>query len=233
MLFAGFPEFYDAAANLLRTTPQRNATAAVLCRDMGDLLHAAEYALTHYFPIDLSAPYLQRSSLGTPYQKWAHFTNDDYASVDVCVRALLRTTYRVWHGSNEARIDHTRGAIKSAWAWFEAVHRQFRSCAISKVSPELLVGAISPDLARRVLADLTEGALDDVPMETSAVVFSSVPLQDRSVLHDFQTEGAHQLLLMNGTLANLRNWVATHFTAADLVANSPGSAADFSFGHAL
>lgn len=230
VLFSGLPEFYVAIAACLRVAPQRNATAAVLCADMGDVLHAAQYALDHYLTVDLSAPYLQRSSLGTPYQKWAHFTNADFANVDACFRALLRTTYRVWHGANETRRIHTRGAIKSAWSWFEVAHRQFRSCAISRESPQLVVCNLVPELSSRALQELDEELRDEVPSIPNAVTFHSLPLDERHVLDDLRAEGARQVRALNGTLTDLRAWVSTHFTSADLVTGPPGNATDFWLG---
>lgn len=52
--------------------------ASVVCMMQRDVINHYRHALTHYLTKDLSAPFLQNSHLGTPYQKWARFTNDDF-----------------------------------------------------------------------------------------------------------------------------------------------------------
>lgn len=62
-----------------------------------DVLNHYRYALTHYFSLTLSEPYLQSSSLGTPYQKWAFFVNKDFDMLSFAVHNLLRYTSRLVH----------------------------------------------------------------------------------------------------------------------------------------
>ena len=52
-----------------------------------DLINHYEYAINHYFDISLDEHYLQNSSLGTPYQKWMKFNNDQFR--DVHEKAIL------------------------------------------------------------------------------------------------------------------------------------------------
>ena len=60
-----------------------------------DVINHYRYASTHYFPISLSEPYLQNSSIGTPYEKWAKFTNDDFDLLDFACLNLMRYTSRL------------------------------------------------------------------------------------------------------------------------------------------
>lgn len=62
-----------------------------------DVLNHYRYALTHYFMLTLSEPYLQNSSLGTPYQKWAFFVNKNFDMLSFAVHNLLRYTSRLVH----------------------------------------------------------------------------------------------------------------------------------------
>jgi hypothetical protein len=55
-----------------------------------DVINHYRYALDHYLTVPLDAPFLQNSSLGTPYQKWAHFTNEDFGLLSFAVHNLLR-----------------------------------------------------------------------------------------------------------------------------------------------
>jgi len=66
-----------------------------------DVLNHYKHAIEHYFPISLEEPRLQKSSLGSPFQKWAKFTNDDFLSL--CIGHLSRCTSRLFH---EAKRPH-------------------------------------------------------------------------------------------------------------------------------
>jgi hypothetical protein len=64
-----------------------------------DVINHYQYALDHYLTVPLDAPFLQKSSLGTPYQKWAYFTNEDFGLLSFAVHNLLRYTSRLIHES--------------------------------------------------------------------------------------------------------------------------------------
>jgi len=72
--------------------------AAVYLMQM-DVINHYQYALDHYLTTSLDAPFLQNSSLGTPYQKWAYFTNEDFGLLSVAIHTLLRYTSRLVHES--------------------------------------------------------------------------------------------------------------------------------------
>lgn len=62
-----------------------------------DVINSYRYALTHYLTLPLSAHYLQDSSLGSPYQKWSYFTNEDFGMLSFAIRNLLRYSSRLFH----------------------------------------------------------------------------------------------------------------------------------------
>jgi hypothetical protein len=62
-----------------------------------DVINHYRHALEHYLTLTLNEPYLQNSSLGTPYQKWAYFTNEDFRMLSFAVHNLLRYTSRLIH----------------------------------------------------------------------------------------------------------------------------------------
>jgi hypothetical protein len=64
-----------------------------------DVINHYRYALDHYLTVPLDAPFLQHSSLGTPYQKWEYFTNEDFGGLSFAVHNLLRYTSRLVHES--------------------------------------------------------------------------------------------------------------------------------------
>jgi len=64
-----------------------------------DVINHYRYALDHYLTVPLDAPFLQNSSLGSPYQKWSFFTNKDFELLSFAVHNLLRYTSRLIHES--------------------------------------------------------------------------------------------------------------------------------------
>ncbi len=62
-----------------------------------DVINHYRYSLDHYFTISLSEPYLQNSSHGSPYQKWAFFVNENWKLMSYTVHQLLRYTSRLIH----------------------------------------------------------------------------------------------------------------------------------------
>ena len=66
-----------------------------------DVINHYQYSLYHYFRLDLNEKFLQNSSLGTPYQKWKKFTNDDFELLFFSIKTLISFTSRLWHESEE------------------------------------------------------------------------------------------------------------------------------------
>lgn len=91
------PVFSDAILSLAEGAEslQSAPLAATVFLMQRDVLNQYRYALSHYLPLDLAAPFLQNSSIGTPYQKWAKFTNDDFSCLSFHVGNLLRYTSRL------------------------------------------------------------------------------------------------------------------------------------------
>ncbi len=81
------------SANNLRVPP---LPAAVFMLQ-ADVINGYRHALTHYLTIPLSSSFLMNSSLGTPYEKWAHFTNEDFCELSFSIHNLLRYTSRLFH----------------------------------------------------------------------------------------------------------------------------------------
>ncbi|WP_372371192.1 hypothetical protein [Candidatus Uabimicrobium sp. HlEnr_7] len=60
-----------------------------------DVINHYNHALDHYFTLTLKEDFLQNSSLGTPYEKWAYFTNQNFESLSFCIYNLIRYTHRL------------------------------------------------------------------------------------------------------------------------------------------
>jgi hypothetical protein len=98
MLNLSFP-FDDAIHALTRYSKHLAVVplpAAVYMMQV-DVINHYRYALEHYLTLALDEPFLQNSSLGTPYQKWAYFTNEDFGMLSFAVHNLLRYTSRLIH----------------------------------------------------------------------------------------------------------------------------------------
>jgi hypothetical protein len=62
-----------------------------------DVINHYRHSLTHYFSISLEEPYLQNSSHGSPYQKWAFVVNENFDLLSLLILQLLRYTSRLVH----------------------------------------------------------------------------------------------------------------------------------------
>jgi hypothetical protein len=83
----------DEHAEFLMTRPLP-ATIFLMQRDV---INHYRYALTHYFDLTLDEAFLQNSSHGPPYSKWAKFTNSDFEMFSFAFHNLLRYTSRFIH----------------------------------------------------------------------------------------------------------------------------------------
>jgi hypothetical protein len=74
--------------------PALPATVFLMQRDV---VNHYRYAATHYLPLTLDEHFLQNSSIGTPYEKWAKFTNEDFDELSYLITTLMRYTARLIH----------------------------------------------------------------------------------------------------------------------------------------
>lgn len=90
------PLFSDACAALERnpalTVPSLPAAVSMMQRDV---TNHYRHALTHYFDLSLEEHFLQHSSFGSPYAKWAKFTNEDFEALTFSAHNLIRYTGRL------------------------------------------------------------------------------------------------------------------------------------------
>ena len=91
---------FDDAIELLTETVDRVTIIplpATVYMMQIDVLNYYQYALEHYLTQPLNAPFLQNSWLGSPYEKWAYITNEDWKMLSIAVHNLLRYTGRFIH----------------------------------------------------------------------------------------------------------------------------------------
>ncbi|WP_437739162.1 hypothetical protein WMF39_25820 [Sorangium sp. So ce1504] len=96
-MLEGLPAFSEYVIRISTVARGRpcGSLALVVYHLLGDMANAAELALSHYFPLTLTEPYLQNSSLGSPYQKRATFTNEDFGNL-YCFRRPLVIDRLLW-----------------------------------------------------------------------------------------------------------------------------------------
>ena len=147
-MLKGLPSICEYFSRVALDERHRGSGSVVIYHDFGDVINAAEYALNHYFPLTLKEPYLQNSSVGTPYEKWAMFTNEDFAALDVCLQRLLSDVFNQYCLSNVPKTAEetvTWASSKDAAHWFRTVHSEWKSCYIAKDKPELSFSCVNLD----------------------------------------------------------------------------------------
>lgn len=60
-----------------------------------DVVNNYRHAASHYLPLNLDEHFLQNSSIGTPYEKWAKITNKEFQQLSFTVTNLIRYTVRL------------------------------------------------------------------------------------------------------------------------------------------
>lgn len=147
----GLPELGRYLTNLVLGAGRRDALAIVVFHHLGDVLDAVRFALGGSLTQRLDDPHLQNSSFGSPYRKWAEFTNDGFAKVDECVRRLLVASHTYYQRSFDPLTSRVRGNNKDAAHWFGTVARQFVSFRAELDQPRVTVGSVH--LAGWVMSD--------------------------------------------------------------------------------
>lgn len=114
-----------------------------------DVINHYRYALDHYLTVPLDAAILHDWSIGTPYQKWASFTNRDFAKLSFAIHNLLRYTSRLFHETETKYLVDSLQSIEldsERWDQMKTTSNAytFALCEIS--SPEKAIGvAVYPD----------------------------------------------------------------------------------------
>jgi hypothetical protein len=220
----GLPEFFQYTSRLVLKGNLRGPLPVVVYHHMGDLLNAANYAMTHYFPLTLEESFLQNSRHGTPYQKWALFTNQDFATMDECFRRLLVAMSRYY--AEAAGAFNESDALKDAWHWAYAAATAYASCRVERDEMKLTLSRLnltgwtsSTDSwfvrARERLSQRPENLPPIVAKDT-------VDIRDRSVVYGLHREGLSQLRQLEQILTLFRTNLRTSLSIGDVLASHEG-----------
>ena len=131
------PVFHDALTSLTEgseflVSPPLAACVYLMQRDV---INQYRYALEHYLTVDLAAPFLQNSSLGSPHQKWAKFTNDDFALLSFHIKNLVRYTARLVD-QTLAKLHQSRGEFHES----KAVGNNYIPCIVETADSQSFLG---------------------------------------------------------------------------------------------
>jgi hypothetical protein len=240
-MLEGLPSLFEYVIGVVTRQRQRGSLAVVLYHLLGDVVNAAEHALIHYFPLTLSESFLQNSSIGTPYQKWAKFTNEDFQNVDQCLRRLIPAAWE-WYDQTINRPLHEGGidlanpeswfeksaAIKDAWHWFHVVKTEYTCCFVNSDEPALTLSAINLN----GWVDWTEGRFLNVcnrppwdpPQRVPPIITKSVrDIADRSAVTELQRVGLARLEELREANGRFAGWLRANYTMEEITAPHRGT----------
>lgn len=234
MMLEGLPTIFAYVVDIITAQRQKSSLAAAILFHLEDVANAVDYATTHYFPLSLREPFLQNSSIGTPYQKWAKFTNEDFANVDRCLRRLIPPVW-LWYDQTVDQSSHDEfAALKVAWGWLDCVFNEYICVDISPDEPTLTLSTINMNgwvdpISKRFL-NVWNVPLNDRPQQVPEVVTTSkVDIADRSQITELQQTGRSRLMELRSEANRLSNWLQANYAKNELLAPHKGTLSDGSF----
>jgi hypothetical protein len=222
-MFSGLPDICQYASDLVRSRRLRGPLSVVLYHHLGDLLNACRHALTHYFPLTLNESFLQKSSHGTPYQKWAFFTNKDFQDVDECLRRFLIVCYRYYEETNQNSTDECV-TLKDSWHWFHAVAEGYTCCFVERDEAKLaltsinLAGWIDPS-SSRFLNVINRPPWEKRPDAPALVTKAIIDIDNRKRIVELLREGGNRLREIRIVHETFSTMLLTSFTMEDVTAS--------------
>lgn len=214
-MFSGIPELFKFTINLIEMRTKRDSLSIVTYHLLGEIVHAAELALFHYLPLTLDEDFLKNSHIGTPYQKWAKFTNDDFERVTQNVTALIPAVRALYSEISDAQ-GADEGSYKRACGWFGEVKREYSSCLINSAEPSLVCSAIIFDN----FLDTTTGLFvrpERLPLDLPIVAKSVIDISERSVIANLQSVGIPRLEEIRESVELLAVWLKKNYTISDAI----------------
>lgn len=216
-------EYVIRMSTVARTRPC-GSLAVVVYHALGDLANAAEHALTHYFPLTLTEPYLQNSSFGPPYTKWAFFTNKDFRTLDACAREVALAGWRTYDEAVPSCPDNwTR---RDARHWFHSVFRSYASCVVNEAEPSLKLGAVTFEGWVEPGANAFSSVISARPGEKPippTLVFTARDISDRTAIAELREFGLANIRELRRQNERFAQWLRGNCTIEDLTAPHEGT----------
>jgi len=140
----GLPTLFEWVNSAVSARPQRSSLEVVLFHLRGDLVNAADAALTTHFP----KAWFAHSGAHAPdrpgagYYEWATPVNADFAKVDACLRGLL-AALGLWYEQAAFAAPQEQLACKDVWVWFHCADHDYRCCLADPRRTALRLGSIN------------------------------------------------------------------------------------------
>jgi hypothetical protein len=227
----GLPSLFDYLIGGVTRERHRCSLAVVMYHLLGDVVNAAEYALTHYFPLTLAESFLQNSSIGTPYEKWAKFTNDDFQKLDQCIRRVIPVAWNWYDEAVHRPARELSAATKDAWHWFYTVNTQYAACVVDPNVPKVAISALNiggwvEPTASRFLNVCNRPPWEDREPPPPIVTKAIRDISDRSAVADLQRAGLARLEELSGLNFRFAGWLRTQCTMDEITAPHRGTLSD-------
>lgn len=214
-IYKGLPEFFKLIIDVVEHRKHRDSLSIVAFHLLADILKGSEHALVHYFTLTLSEPFLQNSHIGTPYQKWADQTNQNFQRIDQHIKLLFPTFQHLAHDTeNHVTNDSAIGDSKRATIWYSRLLNGYGCCVVNLDKPSMQLAAINFD-------GWIEPGSDPVAFKSNfgaspAVITSEICLSDRAVLKDIQHIGLSRVEELRSMLAHFATWLKANYTMNDI-----------------
>jgi hypothetical protein len=218
MLLTGLPMICEDVRDSIETVDAKDPLAFVIHYLMRGLIQAARSALTHYFPLTLQEHFLQDSRHGTPYQKWAFITNQDFAQVDRALRLLLNTSF-AWRSRTRWITDTPDGATLTRMSLcFDHIKKHHVTCAVDSQQPTLILSGIQHLQWSSVIGWGDKGPIfEELP---PTLLTCTVDISDRRRLSELQQDGLAELARMESHANGLAEWLQLHYRMDDILSPS-------------
>lgn len=225
-MFEGLPNLFEHVSGVATRLRQRGSLHVVMYHLLGDAVNAAEYALTHYFPLTLAEPFLQNSSIGTPYQKWAKFTNEDFQKVDQCIGRLVQAAWDCYENAEELS-----ASTKDAWLWFKTILDGYNCCIVHAEVPTLTISTLHLDGWVDAVGGRFRNVTNKPPWQLTEppppiVTKSAWDIADREAIASLQRIGIARLEEMRGLNDRFAHWIRTHCTMEEITTPHRGTLSD-------
>lgn len=207
-IYEGMLKVFELVTYSVKCGTNHGSLTLVAFHQLKEILKATEHAVTHYLTLTLNEHFLQNSHLGTPYQKWSYFTNDNFKKVDDELKALIPLI--------QLLLPSTMIEYKLATMWLSKLSKGYKCCVVEKDKPALLLSSICFD-------DWLASDDDKFEFKSRLLLRSSVSKQmklditDRTILAEVQHDGYVRVEELRTSLRLLAVWIMSNFSLEEIV----------------
>lgn len=165
------------------------------------VLYQAQIAMSHYFTKHLDEDCLQNSHMGTPCQKWAKVSNDDFSRLDQAVKSLLKLM--------QLHICVNKRDKKGCF-WTSIASNAYFSCIIDIDDQKLRLASID-------IASWTDENLNFIAYCSDDIItVQEIDISNRSVLSELQRNGILETKNIMEIIMNLKKFIENNYKIQDI-----------------